>query len=761
ICWSCRKEHYAARATKEEYIKETVPQDLEGCRDMPHLPSEPSTLVLDDTQTISSQSSQSTNEEDISIWVDEIEDQQHKRESLNEAIGSIANGRYSPLLSTLNTSWDDISHTQQRYYLRKATETITTALSVICPGQENEIWSTLRQTGPLLSENQNAGESSKRMHFDQNSGIIDVLVRAHDEAETWQTKRQILSLFANDFSGAELQQMIPGLSKWRIDQARQHAIQTGKGQPILENPIFRTRIDSAKVDHFLDFISRPDLLQDVAFGTKTLKLDSGEHIIIPAVIRTLIPSRIIEQYTAHCKQEAFEPAGDRSLFRILDVCSASMQKSLQGLDNVSAAGTEAFQNLVAVVRALQENGASGGWAENAIKGLKDAKKYLKTDYKVHVSRDEECRDHCSVHALSDPSDNSADFLGECDHNHSIHCERCDLLENVITEISTELNDSDLSEEKKARVMFDYKESVQNIQAWKAHLLRSINQEEGKQDALNKLDQQSCLIVMDWAMKFLPHHYREQMSEFFGKRGRSWHISAVITKTSAEKFEVECFVHLFNSCTQNSFAVASIIEHLFSTLKKEYPMLNQAFLRSDNAGCYKNGALLLSLQEISARSGIKVMRYDFSDPQAGKDICDRKTAPMKAHIKRWVNENHDVLTAEDMKQAIESHGGLRGCRAAVVEVDMSQDNVKGNKIPGISLLSDFSFSEESGIRIWRAFGIGPGRLLKYCDLQISPQPSTNLKVIEPFGELTKERKEQWEKVQKPVLTYIHVKRVAVC
>ena len=113
------------------------------------------------------------------------------------------------------------------------------------------------------------------------------------------------------------------------------------------------------------------------------------------------------------------------------------------------------------------------------------------------------------------------------------------------------------------------------------------------------------------------------------------------------------MHLFNLCTQNSFTVASIIEHLLKMVKKEYPVLNQAFLRSDNAGCYKNGALLLSLPEISVCSGIKVIRYNFSDPQAGKDICDHKTAPMKAHIKRWVNEKHDVLTAEDMKLVIES------------------------------------------------------------------------------------------------------------
>ena len=89
---------------------------------------------------------------------------------------------------------------------------------------------------------------------------------------------------------------------------------------------------------------------------------------------------------------------------------------------------------------------------------------------------------------------------------------------MTTEILQELGDSDLTEEKKARVLFDYKESVQNISAWKAHLLRSVNQEEAKQDTLDTVNQESCLIVMDWAMKFVPHHYREQMSELFWKPG---------------------------------------------------------------------------------------------------------------------------------------------------------------------------------------------------------------------------------------------------
>ena len=66
----------------------------------------------------------------------------------------------------------------------------------------------------------------------------------------------------------------------------------------------------------------------------------------------------------------------------------------------------------------------------------------------------------------------------------------------------------------------------------------------------------------------------------------------------------------------------------------------------------NGSPFLSLEEVGERTGVRPVRYDFSEPQASKDICDRKAASMKAHIKRWVNDNHDVITAEDMKAALE-------------------------------------------------------------------------------------------------------------
>ena len=78
------------------------------------------------------------------------------------------------------------------------------------------------------------------------------------------------------------------------------------------------------------------------------------------------------------------------------------------------------------------------------------------------------------------------------------------------------------------------------------------------------------------------------------------------------------------------------------------------MRSDNAGCYQNTNLLLSLQALAARHGMVFVHYDFSDPQSGKDVCDHRIVSMKTHIRRWVNEGHDVTTAEEMKVALESH-----------------------------------------------------------------------------------------------------------
>ena len=73
--------------------------------------------------------------------------------------------------------------------------------------------------------------------------------------------------------------------------------------------------------------------------------------------------------------------------------------------------------------------------------------------------------------------------------------------------------------------------------------------------------------------------------------------------------------------------------------------------------------------------------DFSDPQGGKGSCDRKAAQIKSHVKSYVNEGHSVTNVRELKQAIESRGGIPGVRVTVVKVHSKSS--KSYKLDGIS------------------------------------------------------------------------------
>lgn len=106
--------------------------------------------------------------------------------------------------------------------------------------------------------------------------------------------------------------------------------------------------------------------------------------------------------------------------------------------------------------------------------------------------------------------------------------------------------------------------------------------------------------------------------------------------------VSSFAHLFDSCTQDWFAVTSIAENLLCNIRSIYPCVKTAYFRSDEAGCYHNNLLIVALKDVGVRTGITVKQYDYSEPQQGKDICDRIICPLKYSIQMYCNEGNDIL-----------------------------------------------------------------------------------------------------------------------
>ena len=93
--------------------------------------------------------------------------------------------------------------------------------------------------------------------------------------------------------------------------------------------------------------------------------------------------------------------------------------------------------------------------------------------------------------------------------------------------------------------------------------------------------------------------------------------------------------------------------------------------------------------------MSLQRYDFSEPQSGKDICDRILCPLKGAIRRFCNEGHDVLTASDMHTALKE-SPVRGCTAAVCLVNETKKDLDIKKLQQFSAVHEFSYQQD-GLR----------------------------------------------------------------
>ena len=74
--------------------------------------------------------------------------------------------------------------------------------------------------------------------------------------------------------------------------------------------------------------------------------------------------------------------------------------------------------------------------------------------------------------------------------------------------------------------------------------------------------------------------------------------------------------------------------------------------------------------------------------------------------------------------------MRGTTAAVCSVDESRNTAEVKKVERFSKFHIFSF-ENDGVRVWRSYGIGVGKLFPYKSLIVKPQGSSSLVIEKPF------------------------------
>ena len=188
--------------------------------------------------------------------------------------------RVCPVRSQCQSDVLTMSSRTQRYYRKKAEQATEGVLESIAPGNASWLYQQVLQRRTRLKAAEGIVEDT----------LVARLVILYEEAAYWYRRQQILSLFVADYSKTELLALIPGLSKWRIDEARKHAFQTKPGQLIDPPRITRCRLDAVKVNHFLD------------------------------VVRTVISSHLVRMYLNVCVESNFEPLRRSTLFNIIKVC---------------------------------------------------------------------------------------------------------------------------------------------------------------------------------------------------------------------------------------------------------------------------------------------------------------------------------------------------------------------------------------------------------------------------------------------------------
>ncbi|EGT40198.1 hypothetical protein CAEBREN_09129 [Caenorhabditis brenneri] len=563
---------------------------------------------------------------------------------------------------------------------------INVMIDVIAPQDKNDLESRIFK---------NKFSSTKAEGSEENfNELMNLISSYYQTSFDRKSKLTVLSLVADVLPFSTVEKFIPGLSRYLYGEARKFSRRNRDSEMPEEKPKIKENYNRKAVESFIGFITSPDVMIGLPFGVKKVKLSDGSKVEIPNTIRQQSSSEIFEMY-----------------------------------NNLM----EAFDGLHSIIDSWIENGVIDLEVSKELKTeLYEAAQYLRTDFRLHVKKFSRVADHCATYALSDPINDKMALSctdGAHRHDHDYTCQRCERVDAVLSQTKSyaelllkeaegvDTTDVDM-ELKKKQLVSDYQEHVALIDKYtdhvyemKKHLLRASVANQERESIISSLEDNEVLITIDFAQKFLPKWHREKQSDYFGKKGLSYHVSH-ITARIGEKYAQHSFVHIYDGeVQQNSELVVLTLSHIVQELKKVG--ITAVSFRSDNAGAYHCASTIASLHWLMEEFGVAVKSYSFSEAQNGKSSSDRDAARVKQKAARYVASGNDITTSKQFFEAIKSGKPLNG--VSVYHGSVTPDIDADATWPGISSLNYFTV-EEGGIRGHKYFGLGEGVFVSKDKLQ---------------------------------------------
>ena len=224
---------------------------------------------------------------------------------------------------------------------------------------------------------------------------------------------------------------------------------------------------------------------------------------------------------------------------------------------------------------------------------------------------------------------------------------------------------------------------EKIKLYQGHRVRVANQRRAIDNLLNGLRDNQAYLVMDFKMKFEAIYYREKTTDFYGKKGSSWHGVMVYTRyTEEEKLEhylctekvlephhISYFDQISSGdSTQDWAAVLTYFEASCLSIIKQFPHVCEMIVQTDNARAYKTPELILGMKLVAEKHGLRIVRYIHTGVQDGKGPIDGHFAVAMKHVLRYCNSGNNVVTPVQIVDALRSNGGVNNSISEMISIN---------------------------------------------------------------------------------------------
>lgn len=120
-------------------------------------------------------------------------------------------------------------------------------------------------------------------------------------------------------------------------------------------------------------------------------------------------------------------------------------------------------------------------------------------FERHCDWDSECPSHCIKHALSS---SDPELQETCDNDHLFVCKDCFNLIESVDLLKTEIQKISDKRDRESK-LYEIENCFSDILSWEQHIIRGVQQDKAKTDALKHIENCQAVWIRDWAQKILP------------------------------------------------------------------------------------------------------------------------------------------------------------------------------------------------------------------------------------------------------------------